>query len=228
MDPNKDSNSQSASSDQTKPQAPPVVPVEDIVKRAEAAAVKAVEEGMKKAATDVQTSVLEGISDKLSSKKDKQEIDPLLREFAQDPTGVLSAHKELTIEEVKRVIAQDARQKKADEEALRPLIDEFPELAMNLDYAEFEMEKSYRENPDLPRAEHIKKGAEKAAQKLGLKKLTEEEKAKRKRDAALPTTAGDSDGDSTARDRRKVGQEFIKLRTAAALATRVKPQPKAA
>lgn len=201
-------------------------PDADVTSRVEQAAAQAAKDAMKDAASQVTDQVLEGIIDKLSPKKDP--IDPLLKEFAKNPELVLKANRELTVEQIKGALASDAAKKKADEQALQPILEEYPELRGKLDYAEFEMEKSYQENPDLPRAEHIKKGAEKAAQNLGLKKLTEEEKAKRKQDAFIPPTGGGHGGDSPERDRKQAAQNFIKMRTAAALSTRVKTLPKAA
>lgn len=207
----KDGGSQSPSQSQT-------VDVDSIVSKAEAAARKAVEEASK----DISKQAVDAIASKFSDKETKQEIHPLIREFIKDPDALLRANRELGAQETLEILQGAEAQKKADAEAIAPILDEYPELRSKIGYVEYEADNSYRENPKLSRAEHIKRGAEKAAQQLGLKKLTEEEKQKRKADAAIPSTGGGASGTVAERDRSQEAKDFIKLRTEAANAPRIR------
>lgn len=193
----------------------PAIDVDSIVSKATEAARKAVKEASK----DISDAAVSAIADKFRSEEDKDEpkVHPLIREFAKDPEAVLEANRRLTIESLARAEAQS----KQDADALQPILEEFPELRSKLDYVEFEAEKSYQKNPKLSREEHIVAGAQNAAKQLGLKKLTEEEKAKRKSDAMIPSTGAARPGPSE-RDQRTATQDFIKARREAANAPRFK------
>lgn len=213
---NKDVQSDSTKdSNSSKSTPPPAIDVDSIVSKAEEAARKAVKEASK----DISDAAVSAIADRFKGKDegDEQKVHPLIREFAKDPEAVLEANRRLTLQ----TLAQADAQSKQDAETLSPILDEYPELRSKLDYIEFEAEKSYQKNPKLSREEHIKAGAQNAAKELGLKKLTEEEKAKRKSDAMIPTTGGGQPS-STERDQRAATLDFIKARTAAANAPRTK------
>lgn len=206
------------SSEGAPPQAAPSQ--EDIVKRATEAAKEAVKEASK----SITDEALNAIVERLDGSRNKKEVPRLIKEFATSPEEVFEANRELTKRELKAELDAEKRQAQSDAQALRPVLDEFPELAANLDIIELEADRVFQANDKLSREECIKQGAEKAAKRLGLKKLTDEEKERRKRDAMIPASGGgasDSPKDSKP-DPIKSARTFMDLRTKAALAPRTK------
>lgn len=168
-------------------------PSPEAMAQMEERATKSATEAARKAAEEAANEKLKKVFKELSGEEEKPSVPQRTVDLLKDPDTTLSEVEERAVEKAverieKRKAESEALAKKAQEIA-KPFFDEVPAISKHLDYVDaIAVRKMQMEKKDFETA--TKEAFQEAVEKLGLPKVTEEERRAAARRAAIPGMSG--------------------------------------
>lgn len=175
----------------TPPPAQPQVDTNAIANAAATAAAESASKLIEKKATEIAEAKLKEIGKAFNNEPPVDPAKQFLEGFVANPGKAFAAVKELTKKEIKEEQESAQRYANTQRAVLNPILQEYPELSSDnkLKFVE-RLTNDFQRDENLSYADALKKGAEAAVKELGLKSVSERQKAGDYRAVGLPGGGG--------------------------------------